>query len=431
MKVGIPCLKCSLSPSNQVNSKTGKSSKTCGVGSAWREMNDERLGRDTTIDKDMTHLNVWMDGASSDEVEDIVKDCVAQVNKERKANGLRSLRKDAVTVVEIVEKPPIEYMQNLSYCDRVKFLQNSHEVMEKIIKEWNPNWKIIESVQHHDEFGGLSAHNHTLVMMTTKDKNGIANFNAKTEMNLKFFNHVNSQYPKLMRERGYEVEDCKTYDRLSEEEKLERKLNPKEHGVDAYTFKRKKIEEMNSQIESKKVEFDMVSKEYERKVVEITEAPSLLKYDDIIKENESLKVELSLKDKLIQTLNEKIDNLKTAFDNVKSNLENLTKNLGSRFLAKFGVETDNDRYINPFPSKDAQNAFKTISGELHEKDIHNYRVIPDFNNKDKYQITYRNKKGDYETIKDNIASREAAEALKKSIIDSHLDIVKDLKFKIK
>ena len=72
MKVGIPCMKCSIHPSQQVNKKTGKRSKTCGVKSAWEEMNDERLGRDPTIDKEMTYLNVWMEGSTDLDVEDIV-----------------------------------------------------------------------------------------------------------------------------------------------------------------------------------------------------------------------------------------------------------------------------------------------------------------------------------------------------------------------
>ena len=69
MRVGIPCMKCSLHPSQQVNKKTGKASKTCGIGSAWREMNDERLGRDPTIDKSMTEKNIWMVGNSNDDIE--------------------------------------------------------------------------------------------------------------------------------------------------------------------------------------------------------------------------------------------------------------------------------------------------------------------------------------------------------------------------
>ena len=60
MKVGIPVLKCSLNPSQQINKRTGKKAKTCSVGAAWNEMNDNRYGRDPTIEKELTYRNVWM-----------------------------------------------------------------------------------------------------------------------------------------------------------------------------------------------------------------------------------------------------------------------------------------------------------------------------------------------------------------------------------
>lgn len=233
MKVGIPVMKCSLNPSQTVNAKTGKKSKTCSIDLAWKEMNNERLGRDLDIDETLTHNNVWMEGSTEDNVAKIVQNKIDEINQIRKENGKRSLRKDAVSVIEIIEKPNIEYMSNLLYDEKVSFLNTSHGVIKELLGEWNPNWTILESVQHHDEFGGLSAHNHSLVMLTTVDDNDLPGMNAFKEVNLKFYSFINKNYPKMMREYGYEVEDVRTYDMLSEEEKMERKLNPKEHGVDS------------------------------------------------------------------------------------------------------------------------------------------------------------------------------------------------------
>ena len=271
MKIGIPCMKCSLHPSQQVNKKTGKSAKTCGVSSAWKEMNDERMGRDTTIDKNLTHNNVWMDGSTTDDVTKTVQEEIDKINEERRANGLRAMRKDAVSVIEIVEKPPIDYMQHLSYEEKCQFLSDSHDTIKELLHEWNPQWKMIESVQHHDEFGGLSAHNHSLVMLSSKDKNGIAAMNAKAEFNLKFFNFINKNYPERMRSKGYDIEDCKTYDRLSEEEKEQRRLHPEEHGVEAYKYKQKKQEEMTQKLSEQKNELESVSKSLELKRDELSE----------------------------------------------------------------------------------------------------------------------------------------------------------------
>ena len=271
MKIGIPCMKCSLNPSQQVNKKTGKAAKTCGVSSAWKEMNDERMGRDTTIDKNLTHHNVWMDGSTADDVTKVVQTEIDRINEERRANGLRAMRKDAVSVIEIVEKPPIDYMQHLSYEEKCQFLSDSHDTMKELLHEWNPRWKMIESVQHHDEFGGLSAHNHSLVLLSSKDKNGIAAMNAKAEFNLKFFNYINKNYPERMCSKGYDIEDCKTYDRLSEEEKEQRRLHPEEHGVEAYKYKQKKQEEMTKKLSEQQNELESVSKSLEMKQKELSE----------------------------------------------------------------------------------------------------------------------------------------------------------------
>ena len=275
-KVGIPCMKCSLNPSQQQNKRTGKKSKTCSVESAWKEMNDDRYGRDTTIDKDLTQNNVWMEGSTSDDVPEMVQEEVNRINTERKENGLRALRQDAVSVIEIVEKPPIEFMQTLSYEEKKRYLSDSHDTMKQLIHEWNPNWRMIESVQHHDEFGGLSAHNHSLIMLTSEDKNGIATMNAKGEFNLKFFTHINKNYARLMREKGYDVEDCRTYDMLSEEEKEERKLHPEEHGVEAYISKQEKIKEQEQKLSSLEVESENVSLELSIKRSALSDASSEL-----------------------------------------------------------------------------------------------------------------------------------------------------------
>ena len=115
---------------------------------AWEEMNDERLGRDPTIDKEMTYLNVWMEGSTDMDVEDIVNKEMERISRERNEHGKRALRSDTVSCIALIEKPNMQYMQNLSYEERKRFLYASHEEMKKLIHEWNPNWKILASVQH-------------------------------------------------------------------------------------------------------------------------------------------------------------------------------------------------------------------------------------------------------------------------------------------
>lgn len=409
-KVGIPCMKCSLNPSQQVNSRTGKASKTCGVGSAWREMNDERLGRDTTIDKELTERNVWMVGDTNDDVEKMVKDEIDRINLERKENGLRSLRKDAVSVVEIIEKPPISFMENLSYEDQIKFLNDSHETMKGLIHDWNPNWKIIESVQHHDEFGGRSPHNHSLVMLSSVDENGVATMQAKSEFNLKFFTHINENYAKAMREKGYDVEDCKIFDRLSEEEKKWQREHPEQHGVDAYTFKKKKLEEMDSKLSERK---------------ELMDAPSIDSYTDVVKQNAELKKELSLKDKLINALTEEREKLKEVAEKWKSRFTDITEKAGSKLMEAFGYKVNNPN-LPEYPKKDIASQFKEKIEPIKEKTSKDYKVISDNENQGKFRIVTKNEEGKYETVKGNFDSRDAADKFRKNISETAQALSEDI-----
>ena len=90
--VGLPCLKLSLSPSTQKHH--GKAAKTCSVGDAWKEMNDEREGRDKTIDHELTKDNVWLCGNTDMDLEQVIQTA-------RVFNGLlemvTSLYKDPVS----------------------------------------------------------------------------------------------------------------------------------------------------------------------------------------------------------------------------------------------------------------------------------------------------------------------------------------------
>lgn len=249
MHVGLPCMKLSLSPSNQKHH--GKAARTCSAKDAWAEMNDERRGRDTTIDRSMTYQNVWLTGNTEMDMTAEIQKQIDRVNEDKRVHGKRALRFDAVTGIEMIEKPPMEYMEKLSREKQIRFLKDSGVVMDSILKEWNPEWITAAQVLHFDEFGGRAPHSHRIVIPVTKDKDNILSFNAKAEFNLKFFTFVNKEYPKRMRERGYEVEDCKIYEEMTEEQKLEHQKDKPDYGLESMDFKRKKSEELDQRISEK------------------------------------------------------------------------------------------------------------------------------------------------------------------------------------
>lgn len=427
-KVGIPCMKCSINPSQTINKNSGKKSKTCGVSSAWREMNDDRLGRDETIDKEMTHLNVWMEGSSDMDLVGQVEKEIDRINEERRFFGKRGLRADAVSVIAIVEKPNMDYMKNLSYEQRVEFLNKSHEVMKDLLHEWNPNWKMLASVQHHDEFGGLSAHNHSLVMVSTKDKEGIANMCAFKEYNLKFFNHINKNYPARMRSLGFEVEDVRTFDQLSEQEKLERKLHPEEHGVDAVLYKQRKHEELKQSIKDLEIKQADLNQELEKKVIEITEASSLSTYKTVVKENENLKSELALKDKIIEKLKVEIESLKFSVQNWKQKFVDISRQAGSKLMKVFGFETK-DENMDVFPQQRIVAEFNKMQGLIIAENPSKYRVVP--NQSDNTFNIVCKENGNYKTIEKGFKTRVDAQKRIKEMVKMYQTLLSKLKDHLK
>lgn len=420
MKVGIPVMKCSLNPSNTVNKKTGKKSKTCPVDLAWQEMNDERIGRDMDINHDMTSLNVWMEGNSSDDVVQIVQSKIDEINHIKRENGKRALRKDAVSVVEIIEKPNIEYMSELNYEEKVKFLNNSHDTFKQLIHEWNPKWTILESVQHHDEFGGLSAHNHNLIMLTTEDDKGLPTMNAFKEVNLKFYSYINKNYPKMMRERGYEVEDVRTYDMLTDEEKMEHKLNPQQHGVDSYTYKKRKKEEMEQELEKLKIRSEQMSSQLENTILEITKAPDLVSYKDIQDENQTLKKELSTKDKIIQKLNVEKKELKQSLEKWKRQCMHIANKIGNKMLNAIGLDTNVVGIKKELPSKEVIQVIDDTSHTI-QYNANDLRVIPDSQNKGKFCVILKKDNG-FDVVDNNFDNRQLAEYRIKEIVDLKIEI---------
>lgn len=387
--VGIPVMKCSLNPSQTVSAKTGKKSKTCAVDKAWNEMNDQRIGRDETIDKSMTDKNVWMEGSSQDDVIGMVQQEIDRVNAERHEAGLKSVRKDTVSVISIIEKPPMEYMKDLSYEQKIKFLTDSHTVMTDLIHGWNANWRIIEAVQHHDEFGGISAHTHNLIMIPSVNEDGVAFFNAKREVNLKFFTYINKNYPAMMREMGYDISDCKTYDMLSEEEKAELKINPPKHGISSQEYKQEHIKEL--------------AKDYQH----------------LLTENKALKEEIVKKNTLIDKLKAEVEKYKAIAMDLKEKISSITRKAGARLMKIFGVEPPEN--TPEYPTREITEEIKEMQEGFKESDSHLYRVIPDLD-PGKYRVVYRNNAGIYETVKGGFESRELADRFKKNIGEAARDL---------
>lgn len=246
--VGLPCLKLSLNPSTQTHN--GRKARTCSVGCAWDEMNDKRKGKDRSIDHDLTENNVWLAGSTDIDMPQAIQKEIDRINAERAEYGKRKMRSDAISAIELIQKPPMDVMETLSREEQLELLKISDEVVESILHDWAPEWKTMATVIHFDEMGGRSPHPHKIFMPIARDGDGCPELNAKRDFNLKFFTFMNREYPVRMRERGFPVLNCKIYEDLTEEEKEQHKEEKKDYGLEGYEYKKKKSAEQEEQIKA-------------------------------------------------------------------------------------------------------------------------------------------------------------------------------------
>lgn len=400
--VGIPFMKCSIHPSRTVNPQTGKKAKAHGLGATWREMNNQRIGRDKSIDRTLTKNNVWMVGSTDDDIEGIVQSEIDRINDIRHKAGVRALREDCVSVMSLVEKPSIKYMETLTYDQKKRFLEDSHKIMTELLHEWRPDWEILAAVQHHDEFGGISPHTHTLVLLRSHTDDGVETLRARNEITNTFFKFINKEYPKRMKELGYDVSECRMKEDLTEEEKAVLEKYPA--GRDALTYKHDKLKALEAEL-----------KEKENEILEITAAPSLKEYAEVVSENKRLTEEISIKDKLI----EELKRFKKQAETIIIKFYEVVQKAGLKLMKCLGLDEtelsqlfengNKSQEIMDYPSGSVLKGFKSMSDSLSKEASCKYTVIPDDITKDMFRIVYHDESGKCITVKRGFSNRDIAE----------------------
>ena len=330
--VGLPCLKLSLNPSNQRHH--GKAARTCSVKDAWDEMSDKRKGRDKTIDHDLTKDNVWLCGNTDMDLEQVIQAEIDRINAERAEQGKRKMRIDAVSAIEMIQKPPMEVMETLTREEQTKLLKVSDEVTESILHDWNPSWKTIATVIHFDEFGGRSGHPHKIFIPIGEDKDGCPVLNAKRDFNLKFFSFINREYPQRMRDRGYPVLDCEIYEDMTEEERKAHKEKKKEYGLEGYEYKLKKDAEQEAQIKANEqlIEGQTDILDTQKKLIAVNDETIADQDGKIVQgeqELDNIRADVKTAEKTLDEVNADITNaretLKTVKDDVTTAKAEVTK----------------------------------------------------------------------------------------------------------
>lgn len=287
ISVGLPFLKCSSNPSQTVNVKTNKKSKTAVTKKIASEA-FERFGIDPDINPDESYKNIYLtDIQSTEEYLELIENRKQEIDKQLKEHNKKKTRKDTVDTLALVVKPAIECMVQLTEQEQIQFLKDSKKVIEDIFKQYiNPNFKFDAAVIHFDE---ITPHLHCLGMpLVVDEKTGIEIFNAKKFLSLSHITALNRNYSLKMKELGWNVKDFELYEDMTEEEKEEHKKNKKNHGRDSLRYKKEekaKLEQQLSNLADLKNEaVENLTKDNDVKELAMNKLEQQLKNDGTIKE---------------------------------------------------------------------------------------------------------------------------------------------------
>lgn len=228
--IGLPSLKLN---------NVGNKSKHCGsFKKVAEEALKERLGLDLDINPELAAENVYIGIETAEELMQYSAEHIAEMDYNR-PEGARKIRSDAVVMCSTIIKPPMEMMEGLDRQQQEQFLRDAYDSFLEIIGAENAK----AAVMHFDE---LSPHIHIFWEPMTED----GRLCAKEMHNLKFFGKLNREMPQMLRDKGWDVDDCQAYDKAEEDKKREemgeakyreyrkeQKAKRKTQGKDSHAFK--------------------------------------------------------------------------------------------------------------------------------------------------------------------------------------------------
>lgn len=302
-KIGMPSLKLNNS---------GKKTKRCGsFKSVASEALEERKGHDPDIDKSKSSDNIYRGYRTAAELMEYSRKHIEQL---RDKTG-RSIRKDAVVMCVTILKPPAAMMNALPREDQIRFLDDAEEGLAQIVGKAN----IKSSATHFDELG---AHRNVFHEPMTED----GRLCAKEAHNLKFFGRVNRELPALLREKGWDIEDCEMYDAAQQEYEAVRGKN-KESGRSSARFKaeaEQELREITDIINDTLSIAQDADWEKERAITECNEA--IAKKENALKEC----AETTQKARELFQIAKKLDHAVSGLRETKVSLENQVMALGEQ-----------------------------------------------------------------------------------------------------
>ena len=155
--------------------------------------------------------------------------------------------------------------------------------------------------------------------------------------------------------------------------------------------------------------------QYEEKFISLTEAPSIAKYEELKEANVNLKKEISLKDRVISTLQEEVQIWKGKWDELSAVVSKIAHEVGSRIIQATGVRILKNDNLSEYPSKSVIKEIKVIRKEVEHLGPNSLRVVP---GEDGYMVVHKTTSGKYEPVHTGFEDRAAAEEYRRNYSDT-------------
>lgn len=201
-KVGMPVLKLKNAKSGGKN--RGKSKNSGNLRSVLGEAGTERWSATKTLDRGLSDTNEHLGPYSSGvEAYEAIMAEVEEYSEAYKAEHGRGVRKDAVLAFAMIVKPPSEVVNAMTPEERARFFRDSYDTLVELDVLKDDNVRMRE--RHRDEGG---EHEHIVSMAYDGD----GRLNGKKVVSLSMFKKLNREFPRRMRAKGWDVEECDVYD---------------------------------------------------------------------------------------------------------------------------------------------------------------------------------------------------------------------------
>lgn len=321
------------------------------------EAGKERVSKSDTLDKDRSYLNRYTGFESG-------YDCLNYITKEadeyrQEVTGkggtkhYRKLREDAIIGYAIIYNPPEEICSSWTDEEYTKFYEDSRDAMEQICPDVFRRDTIVMSAEHYDEgtitdTSKISRHIHDIGIPKSKDGRYCG-----TKIDAKLCADINKSYPKLMREKGWDIDDldCTDWDKYNsdEEYRAERKSKQKSgKSVNEYLANKmrqqiKENEELSETLknaisEALELAEDKDKLEQEKEQIECEKERLRVEREEIYKQRGDLfraKIAQEKKEKEFQYKEDALDAQKTALEQDRKTFEVEKKKYKLGLMATF------------------------------------------------------------------------------------------------